>query len=114
VIPVGQWGAQELLAPYARKPDLFPRKHITMRAGDPVDLSDLVPLEHTPEVVQQATDRIMAALTVLVEEIRGETAPTERFDARKAGVSLIGNPHKQARKRAGRQAGKKPGKKDRP
>ena len=28
VIPVGQWGAQELLAPYAKKPDLFPRKKI--------------------------------------------------------------------------------------
>ena len=24
VIPIGQWGAQELLAPYAKKPDLFP------------------------------------------------------------------------------------------
>ena len=41
VIPVGQWGAQELLAPYAKKPDLFPRKLITMKVGDPVDLSDL-------------------------------------------------------------------------
>jgi 1-acyl-sn-glycerol-3-phosphate acyltransferase len=100
VIPVGQWGAQELLAPYAKRPDLFPRKHITMRAGDPVDLSDLIPLERTPAVVQQATDRIMAALTVLVEEIRGETAPAERFDPRKAGVSQIGNPNKKADKLA--------------
>ena len=41
VIPIGQWGAQELLAPYAKKPDLFPRKLITMKVGDPVDLSDL-------------------------------------------------------------------------
>ncbi len=31
-------------------------------------------------VTQQATDRIMAAITALVEEIRGETAPAERFD----------------------------------
>ena len=38
VIPVGQWGAQELLAPYAKKPNLFPRKRITMKVGDPVDL----------------------------------------------------------------------------
>src|SRR6476620_169766 len=44
VIPVGQWGAQELLAPYAVKPDLFPRKQITMHVGEPVDLSDLVAL----------------------------------------------------------------------
>ena len=41
VIPIGQWGAQEVLAPYAKKPDLFPRKLITMKVGDPVDLADL-------------------------------------------------------------------------
>lgn len=100
VIPVGQWGAQQLLAPYATRPDLFPRKKIVMLVGDPVDLADLMTKERTPEVVQEATDRIMAAITRLVEEIRGETAPPERFDPRKAGVSETGNPHRarQARK----------------
>jgi len=97
VIPVGQWGPQQLLAPYARRPHLFPRKHITMRAGDPVDLSDLVTLPRTPEVVQQATDRIMAALTEQVALIRGEVAPAERFDPRRAGVRQIGNPNKKER-----------------
>ena len=92
VIPVGQWGAQELLAPYATRPRLFPRKHVTMKAGDPVDLADLVAQPRTQAVVNEATDRIMAAVTGLVEEIRGETAPAERFDPRKAGVSEIGNP----------------------
>src|SRR3954453_20157568 len=62
VIPVGQWGAQQILAPYARRPDLFPRKRITMKVGTPVDLSDLVGQERTPAVIQQATDRIMAAI----------------------------------------------------
>jgi 1-acyl-sn-glycerol-3-phosphate acyltransferase len=94
VIPVGQWGAQEILAPYAKKPDLFPRKLITMKVGAPVDLSDLVPQERTPAVIQQATDRIMAAITALVEEVRGEQAPRERFDMKKQGVREIGNPHK--------------------
>jgi 1-acyl-sn-glycerol-3-phosphate acyltransferase len=97
VIPVGQWGPQQLLAPYARRPHLFPRKHITMRAGDPVDLSDLVASPRTPEVVQQATDRIMAALTEQVALIRGEVAPAERFDPQRAGVRQIGNPNKKER-----------------
>ena len=97
VIPVGQWGPQQLLAPYAKRPHLFPRKHITMRAGDPVDLSDLVASPRTPEVVQQATDRIMAALTEQVALIRGEAAPAERFDPRRAGVRQIGNPNKKER-----------------
>lgn len=92
VIPIGQWGAQELLAPYAKKPDLFPRKRIRMIVGDPVPLDDLLEQDVTPPVVQQATARIMAAVVSLVEEIRGETAPAERFDMRKAGVREIGNP----------------------
>lgn len=94
VIPIGQWGAQELLAPYAKKPDLFPRKRIRMIVGDPVPLDDLLEQEVTPPVVQQATARIMAAVVSLVEEIRGETAPAERFDMRKAGVREIGNPRR--------------------
>ena len=98
VVPIGQWGAQELLAPYARKPDLFPRKRIHMLVGDPVDLSDLYGQEVTSAVVNQATARIMATLTELVAELRDEPAPPERFDPRKSGVAEIGNPHKDPRK----------------
>lgn len=94
VIPVGQWGAQQLLAPYTKRPSLFPRKRITMKIGKPLDLSDLVAQPRTPSVIQQATDRIMAAITSLVEDVRGETAPAERFDMRKAGVRQTGNPNK--------------------
>jgi 1-acyl-sn-glycerol-3-phosphate acyltransferase len=97
VIPVGHWGAHQLLAPYSKKPDLFPRKKIIVKAGDPVDLSDLLEREPTLPVIQEATDRIMAAITELVEEIRGEKAPEERFDPRRAGVSEIGNPNKKRR-----------------
>ncbi len=97
VIPVGHWGAHELLAPYSKKPDLFPRKKIIVKAGDPVDLSDLLDREPTAAVVQEATDRIMAAITALVEDIRGEQAPKERFDPRRKGVSEIGNPKKKPR-----------------
>ncbi len=41
MIPVGQWGAHDLLYPYAKKPHLFPRTQITMKVGDPVPLDDL-------------------------------------------------------------------------
>ena len=98
VIPVGQWGAQELLAPYAKKPDLFPRKLITMKVGDPVDLSDLEGQDKSPAAVTEATARIMTALTELVEEVRGETAPVERFNPRTAGVKEFGNPHDGGRR----------------
>jgi 1-acyl-sn-glycerol-3-phosphate acyltransferase len=101
VIPVGQWGAQALLPAYSKKPDLKGRKTITMRVGDPVPLEDLRAMEITPEVVHEATDRIMNAIVGLVEEIRGEQAPPERFDPREHGMRATGNPH---RKRAGRES----------
>jgi 1-acyl-sn-glycerol-3-phosphate acyltransferase len=94
VIPIGQWGAHELLAPYSKKPGLFPRKTIRMRVGDPVDLADLVDRPRTVEVLTEATDRIMAAITALVEDVRGGTAPAVRFDPRTAGIAATGNPRK--------------------
>jgi len=94
VIPVGQWGAQEILAPYAKKPDLFPRKQITMKVGAAVDLSDLAAQPRSAATIQEATGRIMTAITGLVEDVRGATAPAERFDPKKAGVSEIGNPNR--------------------
>jgi 1-acyl-sn-glycerol-3-phosphate acyltransferase len=93
VIPVAQWGPQEILAPYARKPRLFPRKLMRMYAGPAVDLSDLQDKALTPTVLREATGRIMAAVTALLEDIRGEQAPTARYDPRAHGVSDIGNPN---------------------
>lgn len=81
VIPVGQWGAQELLAPYTTKPHLLPpRKKFVQSIGEPVDLADLAAKERTPEVIAEATERIMAAITTELEKIRGEQAPDHRWD----------------------------------
>jgi 1-acyl-sn-glycerol-3-phosphate acyltransferase len=98
VIPVAQWGANHILAPYAKRPRLLPRKTIHVTAGPPVDLDDLRAKSLTPEVLHEATDRIMDEVTRLLEEIRGEQAPAVRFDPRAAGVREIGNPHDQARR----------------
>lgn len=99
VIPVAQWGANQILAPYAKRLRLFPRKTITMKTGDPVALDDLRAKPLTPEVLQEATARIMAAITGLLEDVRGETAPRTRFDPRAAGVSEIGNPYRKKHER---------------
>lgn len=80
VIPVGQWGAQDLLAPYDKRPHLFPRKKVEMRIGPPVDFADLRSQPRTPAVVAEATARIMAAITHQLELVRGEQAPAERYD----------------------------------
>ena len=97
VIPIGQWGAQEILPAYTVRPHLIPRKTTHCKVGDPVDLADLRDREITPEILAEATDRIMAAITGLVEDLRGETAPAVRFDPRGSGVSEIGNPRRKRR-----------------
>jgi 1-acyl-sn-glycerol-3-phosphate acyltransferase len=96
VVPVGHWGAQDVLYPYARRPHVVPRKRVTFKAGDPVDLADLVGRTGNAAVTE-ATDRIMTAITDIVAELRGETPPVERFDPRARGVGEIGNPHKKKR-----------------
>ena len=94
VIPIGQWGAQEILPAYSLRYHAIPRRTARYKVGDPVDLADLMGQPITNEVLHEATERIMAAITDLVAELRGETPPTVRFDPRAAGVKAIGNPHK--------------------
>lgn len=93
VVPVAQWGVHEILAPYAKRIKLFPRRTVTMKAGDPVPLDDLRDQPLTPEVLREASDRIMTALTTLLADIRQETPPPRRFDPRAEGVREIGNPY---------------------
>lgn len=95
VVPVGQWGAQALLAPYAKWPDLFPRKPIRMLVGEPLDLDDLLAQERTPAVVEATTDRIMDAITALLAQVRGETPPAQRFDLKRSGRHRTGDPDAQ-------------------
>jgi 1-acyl-sn-glycerol-3-phosphate acyltransferase len=98
VVPVAQWGAQDLLYPYAKWPKILPRKTMHIRFGAPVPLDDLRGRPLTNDVLHEATERIMTAITSELEIIRGEKAPAVRFDPRKAGVAQIGNPHKKRRR----------------
>lgn len=92
IIPIAQWGAQKILAPYGHRPSLVPRHTMRVRAGRPVDLSDLDGRPVTAEVLADATERIMVALTTELEVLRGEKAPAGRFDPRAEGVTVTGRP----------------------
>ena len=94
VIPIGQWGPQDVLPAYSKNLHVLPRRTVHLKVGDPVDLSDLLGRPVTPDRVAEATDRILAAITHVVEDLRDEQAPPERFDPRAAGVKEIGNPRK--------------------
>ncbi|MFE7194140.1 lysophospholipid acyltransferase family protein [Kitasatospora sp. NPDC057541] len=103
VIPVAHWGAHEIIPPYGRggsgkgKFNLFPRHRVTVAAGPAVDLSRYQGQELTAQVLRDATEDIMAAITAVLADIRGEEPPAERYDMREA-----------ARKRAAAAAARRP------
>ncbi|GCD42755.1 lysophospholipid acyltransferase family protein [Streptomyces paromomycinus] len=88
VIPVAQWGANEVMPPYAKekKLRLFPRKTLRVKAGPAVDLSEFYGKEPTAEVLREVTDKVMAAVTAILAEVRDEPAPAEPYDHRKDAV----------------------------
>ena len=78
-----------MLAPYAQAAAPAARARPCRCApAPPVDLDDLLrPRRSTAEVLREATARIMAAITALLEVLRGEKAPVVRFDPRTHGVT---------------------------
>ncbi len=81
VVPVAQWGAQEILDSYrTRGVHLFPPHTMRMLAGPPVDLAAFEGKELTADVLREATGVVMTALTRQVEELRGESAPATVHD----------------------------------
>ncbi len=83
VIPIGQWGAQEIM--YGKRlhlPNVLPRKTFRLEVGDPVDLDDLRDSPVTPAVLTEATARIMTAITTLVAGLREQPPPAVPFDPR--------------------------------
>ncbi len=89
VIPVAQWGPQELLAPYGRVPRVWRRPVLRVSAGEPLSLTDDEPPDY-----RQLTASIMRSLSKGVASLRGEEAPTSVVDPRASELPRTGNPRK--------------------
>lgn len=90
LIPVAHWGTQLLMPRYAKRIHPFPRKTIRVAVGTPLDLSKFQGRQIDQKVVTEATAMLMAAITSLLEGLRGETAPPERWDPGKHQQSETG------------------------
>jgi 1-acyl-sn-glycerol-3-phosphate acyltransferase len=86
VIPIANWGAQEVIPPYKPTLRLLPRKTMHVSAGKPVDLSAFQGRPITAELLSEATTVIMRTVAEELGRLRGETPPAELYDLRKHGA----------------------------
>lgn len=80
LIPLAHWGTQHVLPRYGKRISLFPRKTIDIKIGEPVDLSAFRGKPLDASTTTAATAVVMSAITDLLEDLRGERAPAERWD----------------------------------
>jgi 1-acyl-sn-glycerol-3-phosphate acyltransferase len=80
LIPAAHWGTQLVMPRYGRKISMFPRKTVTVKIGDPVDLTAYRGRQLGASELNDATELVMDAITRLLEDLRGEKAPPERWN----------------------------------
>jgi len=83
LIPIAHWGTQLVMPRYGKRISLFPRKTIHVKVGDPVDLSAFRGKPLDGQTLAAATMVVMDAITALLEDLRGEKAPAQRWDPSK-------------------------------
>lgn len=90
VIPMAQWGVQEILPRYG-KLRLWPlRRRVRVLVGDPVDLSAFRGNGSQPAALAAATDAVMAAIAELLAVLRDEPAPATRWNPADHGQKETG------------------------
>ncbi|MBO9626967.1 MAG: 1-acyl-sn-glycerol-3-phosphate acyltransferase [Microbacterium sp.] len=91
LIPMAQWGTQAIMGRYQKGLSLWPlRKPVQVVIGDPVDLSDLRGRAGEPAALNEANTRLMNAITALLEGLRDEKAPAERWNPASHGQKETG------------------------
>lgn len=91
LIPMAQWGTQAIMGRYQKGLSLWPlRKPVRVLIGDPVDVSDLRGRAGEQAALNEATTRLMNAITELLEQLRDEKAPAERWNPSTHGQKETG------------------------
>jgi hypothetical protein len=88
---MAQWGTQHIMGRYQKGLSLWPlRKRVRVLVGDPVDLSDLRGRAGEQAAINEANDRLMSAITALLEQLRDEKAPAKRWNPAEHGQRETG------------------------
>lgn len=91
VIPVGQWGCNEIMGTYSNvlKPNPFHTVNVVI--GKEIDLSKFRDVPLTPELLREASNLVMGEITKIVADLRGEDPPKELWDPNEVGQPPVGN-----------------------
>jgi 1-acyl-sn-glycerol-3-phosphate acyltransferase len=79
VIPIARWGTLDILDGYHHRFRPVPRHKVTTVVGEPVDLAKFREQHVNAKLLREVTDLLMAEVTSLVAQVRGETPPTRTF-----------------------------------
>jgi 1-acyl-sn-glycerol-3-phosphate acyltransferase len=79
VVPAVHWGTREVFDGYNRRFRPLPRKTITVRCGEPVDVSAYKDRHQDAALLREVTDMLMSRVRELLAEVRHEPAPVEFF-----------------------------------
>lgn len=90
LIPAASWGAHEILPRYSKRISIFPRKTVHILFGEPVDMSEFEGKHLDSRLLAEATEKLMTAITSLLEELRAESAPAVRYNPADHGQSETG------------------------
>lgn len=79
LFPMVQWGPQAVMRPYKKELRLIPRKTMHIWLGEPIDLTPYRDVEWTPELLHEATEKLMHVLAQMQGQIRGEIPPATLY-----------------------------------
>jgi 1-acyl-sn-glycerol-3-phosphate acyltransferase len=80
IVPIAHWGTQEVMGRYSKKISFWQRHTVKIKVGDPLDLSAYAGKPLNNATLTAATNDLMAAITALLEDLRGEKAPAIRWN----------------------------------
>jgi 1-acyl-sn-glycerol-3-phosphate acyltransferase len=83
VIPLVHWGTREVYDHYNKRFRPLPRTTLTVRAGEPVDLSAYRGRPIDSALLREVTDLIMSQVRELLADVRGEPAPETFYRVRR-------------------------------
>jgi 1-acyl-sn-glycerol-3-phosphate acyltransferase len=79
VVPMVHWGSHDVLDGYRKRYRPLPRTTVTVRCGEPVDLSAYRDRPVDAALLREVTDLVMGRVRDLLAEVRAEPAPADFY-----------------------------------